>query len=272
MTTQSSQAFSQGLGGVARQPMSLTWIGGGNNLASNPADWTPGVAPKPGDTLLIGSGTIEISGNTLAGDTLTTKPFGGKIDIVTEGGAKLNLAVGPNVTTNISVHDTLTLNVSALNEGKLNTTGGTIKFIGVNKLQSNQVFNDKLTGNATLSLFGGQGEGDLTEINGAVGRGLTFALSGISELKIDQPTKFQGLIDLSRPGIINDVTFVGLHATSADLLDGILLLFNGNRLVDATRVVTSGTVQLHQASAGVILSAGLSSEVPSGATVIPLHM
>ena len=165
----------------------------------------------------------------------------------------------------------VTLNVSAINESKLNTSSGTIKFVGVDKLQGSQVFANRLTGTATFSLYGAQGEGDHTEINGTVGSGLTFALSGISELKIDQPTKFQGLIDLSHPGITNDVTFVGIHATNADLLHGILLLFNGNRLVDATRVVTGGTVHLHQASAGVILSAGLASEVPAGATIISLH-
>ena len=59
----------------------LTWVGGGSNKASNPKDWanpngSPGV-PQPGDTLLVPTGdqqvfsTINISGNDLAGDTLS---------------------------------------------------------------------------------------------------------------------------------------------------------------------------------------------------------
>lgn len=256
---------------TAHDPQSLTWVGGGSNLASNPADWTPAAAPEPGDTLHVASGTMVVRGNALAGDTLSTLPFGGTVDIRAEKAARLNLGVGPNVTTNIDVHGTLTLNVINTNQGRLNTSGGTIRFIGDNKLNGSQVFDNRLTGNATLSLYGGQGEGDLTEVNGAVGRGLTFALTGLSQLVIDQPAKFQGVIDVSHPGIINDVTFAGLHATSADLLDGILLLFNGNKLVDATRVVTGGAVQLHQTSAGVVLSAGSIGQVPADAAVIPLQ-
>ena len=256
---------------AVHDPVSLTWVGGGSNLASDPANWTPAAAPKPGDTLHIGSGTIDVRGNALAGDTLSTLPFGGTVDIDAERAAKLDLVVGPNVTTNVDVHGAVTLNVSNTNQGRLNTSGGTIRFVGANALNGSQVFDDRLTGNATLSLYGGQGEGDLTEVNGAVGRGLTLALTGISQLKIDQPAKFQAAIDVSHPGIINDVTFAGLHATSADLLDGILLLFNGDKLVDTTRVAASGTVQLHQTSAGVILSAGAVSEAPADAAVIPLQ-
>lgn len=256
---------------AAHDPVSLTWVGGGSNLASNPADWTPAAAPMPGDTLRIGSGTIDVRGNALAGDTLSTLPFGGTVNVDAEEAAKLDLDVGPNVTTNVDVHGALTLNVSNTNQGRLNTSGGTIRFIGDNKLNGSQVFDDRLTGNATLSLYGGQGEGDLTEVNGAVGRGLTFVLTSVSQLKIDQPAKFQAAIDVSHPGIITDVTFAGLHATSADLLDGMLRLFNGDKLVDATRVAASGTVQLRQTSAGVILSAGAVSEAPADATLIPLQ-
>jgi hypothetical protein len=51
-----------------------TWIGGGNNKASNPNDWSPTGVPQPGDTLQEMSGqtplTMNVSGNDLAGDTL----------------------------------------------------------------------------------------------------------------------------------------------------------------------------------------------------------
>lgn len=252
--------------------MNLTWVGGGDNLASDRADWSPALTPRPGDTLLIGSGTINVSRNALAGDTLSTIPTGKTIDIVTGPAAKLNLAVGPNITTDITVQNTLTLNVSNTGEGRLNVSGGPIRFIGTNNFQGGQFFNNNLRGTAVFNLYGAQGEGDHTEVNGSVGRGLTFKLSGISQLQIDQPHKFHGLIDLSHPFILNNVTFVGLHATSAELLNGILQLFDGNKLVDTTRVTTASRgVQLHQTNTGVILSAGQVSDAPPGSVLIPLQ-
>lgn len=272
MTNSSSYASNADCYNNGRHPMTLTWIGGGDNLASDRTDWSPALTPRPGDTLLIGSGTINVSDNALAGDTLSTLPTGNTIDIVTGPAAKLNLAVGPNITTDITVQNTLTLNVSDTGEGRLNVSGGPIRFIGTNNFQGEQIFNDSLRGTATFNLYGAQGEGDLTEVNGSVGSGLTFKLSGISQLQIDQPHKFHGLVDLSNPFIINDVTFAGLHATSAELLNGILQLFDGNKLVDTTRVATASSgVRLHQTDTGVILSAGYVSEAPPGSALIPLQ-
>ena len=58
----------------------LTWIGGGNNNASNPLDWNPNDEPQPGDTLLVSRGvptqlftmfTMNVSGTDLAGNSLS---------------------------------------------------------------------------------------------------------------------------------------------------------------------------------------------------------
>jgi hypothetical protein len=45
-----------------------TWIGGGNNQASNAKDWSPNGAPQSSETLLVSNGTINVNGNDLAGD------------------------------------------------------------------------------------------------------------------------------------------------------------------------------------------------------------
>lgn len=254
-----------------RQPTSLKWVGGGNNSASNPNDWTPGFTPIAGDKLSISSGTINIYGNVLAGDTLSTTSSGGTVNIIAGPEAKLNLNEGANVTVNITVHNTLTFNVSATRSGKLNVSGGPIRFIGDNNLQGSQVFHDKLEGRATFHLFGAQGEGDSTEIDGAVGSGLTFALSGISQLTIDQPNTFQGLLDLTHRGIINDVVFAGLHATRGDLHNSILKLFEGGKLVDTIRVVGGVGAKLEQTDKGVVLSAGYVPGYHPGAITIPLQ-
>ena len=48
----------------------LTWVGGGNDSADNPQDWSPAQAPAPGDTLTMPDGTMNISDNDLKGNTL----------------------------------------------------------------------------------------------------------------------------------------------------------------------------------------------------------
>jgi hypothetical protein len=47
-----------------------TWIGGGNNQASNPKDWSPKGAPHSGDALTMNSGTMNVIHDDLAGDVL----------------------------------------------------------------------------------------------------------------------------------------------------------------------------------------------------------
>jgi hypothetical protein len=62
------------MAGVTTMAITRTWIGGGNNKASNPNDWSPTGVPQPGDILQEMSGqtplTMNVSGNDLAGDTL----------------------------------------------------------------------------------------------------------------------------------------------------------------------------------------------------------
>jgi hypothetical protein len=49
----------------------LTWVGGGNNRASNPNDWSPAQAPVSGDVLMMPlGGTMNIADTDLAGNTL----------------------------------------------------------------------------------------------------------------------------------------------------------------------------------------------------------
>ena len=48
-----------------------TWIGGGDDRANNPADWSPTGVPQAGDFLLMPpTTTMSVQGNDLAGDRL----------------------------------------------------------------------------------------------------------------------------------------------------------------------------------------------------------
>lgn len=43
-----------------------TWIGGGNNKANNPKDWSPTGLPLPQEQLLMPGGTIRVEGDQLS--------------------------------------------------------------------------------------------------------------------------------------------------------------------------------------------------------------
>ena len=84
-----------------------TWLGGGNNSASNPNDWGPAGAPQLGDTLVVSTAAVpglvhpspansimNVSGNALAGDL-----------VITGGGVG---AGAENLTANLSHQATMT--------------------------------------------------------------------------------------------------------------------------------------------------------------------
>jgi hypothetical protein len=50
------------------------------------------------------------------------------------------------------------------------------------------------------------------------------------------------------------VAFIGVHATTWDIHDDMLRMFEGKRLVDSARVTGGSGLQLWQSNAGVILS------------------
>ena len=257
-----------------------TWIGGANNDASNPGDWSPAGAPQPGDTLTMGSGTIDVSGNDLAGDTLAvgretaSGPFA-VADIATRGPTTLDLSVLLS-TANVTVapDSVLTLNAH-VDAGYLNVSGGTLRFIGTSAFDAYKtVLSDTVIGNGTLDLYGGNATGAFMEVKGAVGPGLTFNISsngaGDAGLQIDHPGSFAGDIKLQS----GFAAFIGLHATNADLFGGILAMFDGARLVELVRLTNPGAsgLRIQQNSDGVMVSAGLGEyDQPGGiGTPVPL--
>ena len=257
---------------------STTWIGGGNNEASNPNDWSPTGTPQPGDTLTMSSGTMHVSGNDLAGDTLSVS---GSVDIYTSAAARLDLQAGQFLgPLDVNVHGTLMLTASVGgSQGlpHLNVSGGTIHFIGSSQFDSTQVFDSNLVGSGTLNLSTGNVSGEDMEINGAVGRGLTFNLTtsgpSLGTLQIDHPNEFHGLINFNSP--FGDIAFMGLQATSGDIRNDILQMFDGKKLVDLVRLTSNndGLFKLEQNGLGVMLSQGSDANQPGGpGTILPLHI
>ncbi len=99
----------------------LTWVGGGNDDANNPQDWSPAQVPASGDTLIMPDGTMNISNNDLQGDTLQ---------------AGSGQASSGTTTSNLNLLDQADVSINQ----PLITNGGT------------SVTNIDSTGNNTLSL------------------------------------------------------------------------------------------------------------------------
>ncbi len=268
-----------------------TWKGGGSNAARNPIDWSPSGVPRPGDDLNITQGVINVSGNALAGDTLlvgaSIPPSATRtIDINTSTAAtlilKASLPPEPSTSVELNVHGMATFTADIVGLAQLTTSGGTIHFIGSSTFTGlHQVFNNNLGGSGTLSLNSADHLSEQMEINGTVGSGLTFNLTSngppLTELQIDRPSQFHGAIHLDpppSPGAFGFVALMGLHATSADLHNGVLQMFDGDKLVETTRLSGGSGLQLEQNSQGVMLSQGLGDFLqPGGAgTIIPLHI
>jgi hypothetical protein len=265
------------------QPVTLTWAGGGTNAGSNPADWSPALAPQAGDSLVMGSGTMNLSGNALAGDTLTLAPAAA-VTIDTAGTTALDLAnyePGNTVAINADPSATLTLNADLIS-ANLTASGGTIAFIGTSTFAAfKTVLDDNLAGSGTVQLFGGNATGETMEVNGSVGGGLSFDIGagavGDAGLRIDQPASFRAAVTLQSAGF---VAFMGIQATSGDLLNGMLTLYDGSTLVAAVRLadtansVDYGGLQLQQTSFGVSVSVGYGDNNQPGGhgTVLPLHI
>ena len=96
-----------------------TWIGGGNNEASNPLLWSSHTAPVAGDTLSVtaapdnpGPFTMNVSDNALAGDTVSiSAPL--TANLASKAVMTANLT-GAAATFNLKPHAQLTFLLSTL--------------------------------------------------------------------------------------------------------------------------------------------------------------
>jgi hypothetical protein len=93
------------------------WIGGGNNQASNPKDWSPTGVPQVGDTLFVMEGaatyTMNVSGDDLVGDTLTVEraepPYALTANLSHHAIMNVEVGYGGTGTFNLSQGSTLNL-------------------------------------------------------------------------------------------------------------------------------------------------------------------
>jgi Ca2+-binding RTX toxin-like protein len=221
-----------------------TWIGGGASLATDPNNWSPTGIPQLGDTLAMAGGTMDVTGNDLAGDTLTLT---GTDVVNVTGSTDMTLATGFDPTTGSPLNATVNLQPGSDWVGTLTQPGGgifgpiTIQGAGTFDNEGTSNVNDAIigtdvTGTGSFSMFGGRSGGHLEFANG-VSAGQTVVetgtpTSGGSHVVIDDPADFQAEIDLQ----YSDVVLLGLTADSYTFANGAVTLWSGQTVVDTIKV------------------------------------
>jgi len=226
-----------------------TWAGSPTNDASDPSAWTPAGAPQPGDTLQMGGGTMNISGDALAGDTLTLNVVGETETFNVAGTDRFDLqpslpyAAGANVTVNLAdggqwvggfqggVNDRVT--VSASGSGQWSNTS--------THFNGPAVIDADVTGTGTIDDILAHSTGTV-EFKKAVGAGQAVTVSGYAQqsdngvVQVDDPNSYQAATALG----FGELRLEGLEADSYNQDNGRLTLWQGDTVVLSTAVMAKG--------------------------------
>ena len=270
-------------------PGTLTWIGGGNNLASNFADWSPATLPIAGDTLVMDGGTMNVVGNVLAGDTVqladyfqnsalpaNTFNLSGNVAMNVAGGypgdgtTTINLANGSDWTGSFSTnYSDSGLTIQA-------TGGGTGEFSNVASVdgsETNVIINANIVGTGTISVEP-SGESGTLEFMHGVSSGQTVELLDEGRyqapgfIKIDDPADYHATTVLGGGGL----TLEGLTATSYDISGDILSLFKGNAVAYTLTLAAAAGGTIPQTANVAQIASGIVVDNPSaGGTLLPVH-
>ena len=253
-----------------------TWLGGGNNNARNPHDWSPTGAPQPGDTLsMVNGGTMNVRDDDLAGNAVHVGDSAGRQETFNLSHHALlavvqNVDTGSETTVNVHGRDTLrfssifpsgpqlTVNLDhhARLTASFNMVFGSLTVNGDDKAKLINDENDSLSGVHTVitpdvlgigSFKAGtaQGVGGFLEFGHSVSRDQGVTVSGDPErrlatvLKIDKPREFHAAVTMQAK---TETDLVGLaKADSYTFENDMLKIFSGNRLIDRLRLTNDGT-------------------------------
>jgi hypothetical protein len=250
------------------------WVGGhSNDNATDPANWSAGILPAAGMTLLMPSGTMNMRGGDLTGNTLLfnapSQPGDSPVvNLSHRATLTAGTAAGGTATPTINVSGTDTLHLIAAFPSGLAATvdlaadshlitsdsmvfgsltvhgaaGSRVTLAGNSTFSGSTVLLDvpRIDGTGAIATGSAQSNPGWMEITGSVGRDVSFALSGdpgrsnATGLTIDQPGEFQGSVNMAW----SYMDLKGLTADSYDIRDDLLTLFNEGQAVAAFHVTT----------------------------------
>lgn len=252
-----------------------TFVGGSsNNTPGDPANWTPYGAPTPGDTLLMNTGTMNIGGGGLAGDTLilgqgqssssinlnlfdgavltaTTAEFASVTATVNVDGRATATFREANPSTakymvNLDAGSTLLGNYSLNFDGiKVNAADGAVfENDGASASGGASTINADVIGSGSFRIAALQGTAGSLEFGRSVAAtetvnlsGNPYRASGNVRLTIDQAQNFHALVNLSD----GTIELKNLGADSYSYTNDTLTLFNAGAAVDTLRVHNTTT-------------------------------
>jgi hypothetical protein len=254
-----------------------TWLGGGNNNARNPNDWSPTGAPQPGDTLSMSDGgTMNVRDDDLAGNPVHVgDPTGTKQetfnlsrhamltvvqDFETSSETTINVhgrdtlrfssvfPSGPQVIVNLESHAKLTASFN-MTFGGLTVNGGhRTELINDQSDTLNGVhaiITPDVLGIGSFRLSNAQGVGGFLEFGRSVSSEQSVSVGGdpgrdlASGLQIDHPREFHAAVAM-RPQAVVDL--VGLaKADSYTFENDMLSVFAGHRRIDQLRLTNDGS-------------------------------
>jgi hypothetical protein len=253
-------------------PTSLTWVGGGDNQASNSVDWSPHGVPGVGTALSMPQGTMNVSGDDLKGNSLRLGPAttvtmannaavhvfidnmgNGPETFNASGDASLALAgggVGGDVTVNLKGLTHLVL-TDSLGYGSLtiNGSGASTEIRGNQLAGAHGVLHTDLVGEGRIQSATHYDGAPIT-VDGRVASGITVA-AGMGDVIISQAAKFDGIFNswsVSLPDLI-------ATSYSFNKADGKVTFFNNDTQVASLRsaVINPGdTYQAFRGASGVI--------------------
>jgi hypothetical protein len=279
-----------------------TWIGGGIDSATNPANWSPAAVPLPGASLTMTNGTMNIdltsldpSGQFVVNGTATINMVAATVCPISTGYNGNNLTVnmrgpvstsinqgGGAVTVKLTGAWTGTINqVDLPGAGSLTVDGGVLvnsgnSFVGSDG--STAKINSVVLGTGTFTVTNYHGGLGILEFSNAVGPGQTVTVSngidGEAELIINDPNAFFGAVVLqgnpankSEVSVIQINNLVGVNCYS--YASNILSLWDAGQVVDTLSLASATAFTIVKTSpSSVAIYAG--GGTPPAGTVLPV--
>ena len=275
-----------------------TWLGGVDQDAATASNWSPTGVPQAGDVLTMNGGTMFVSDNDLAGDTLNIEtnnvlnPAPSNLDLL-NGTVPFSVDSGNGGSGAVTINIAQNVNwVGGLNAApfggsvavQTSTPQDTGTWSNTSSLIDNSVVVDiNVVGTGSFTTEMAHGVGTKLEFIQGVGSGQNvtitggqYPVDGHSTVQVDDPSAYQASTTLG----FGEMILQGVTADSYTYQNDMLSLYNGSTVVDtlnlALQTSNNGLAAatdfgVSQAGGSVILHAD-GNTYQGGGTLLPVHV